>query len=109
MSEQLPLDFSASASERMRRARKRAEKAEEKPLTLFASPPNIDVHLHSPQEAVASFAGEGTGAPRAVARRWANKSRSDTCGVVFHSARRAPSACAARCSFGATTPAKLPS
>lgn len=57
MADQLPLDFSASSSERLRRARRRAERAEERPLGLFASPPNVDVHLHSPQEAVASFSG----------------------------------------------------
>ena len=57
MSEQLPLDFSLSSAERQRRARRRAERAEEKPLGLFASPPNFDVHLHSPHEAVASFSG----------------------------------------------------
>lgn len=57
VNEQLPLDFSLSSAERQRRARRRVERAEEKPLGLFASPPNFDVHLHSPQEAVASFAG----------------------------------------------------
>jgi len=55
--EQLPLDFSISSAERLRRARRRAERAEEKPLALFAAPPNLDVHLHSPEEAVASCAG----------------------------------------------------
>ena len=57
MNEQLPLDFSLSSAERQRRARRRVERAEEKPLGLFAVPPNFDVHLHSPQEAVASFSG----------------------------------------------------
>lgn len=57
VNEQLPLDFSLSSAERQRRARRRAERAEEKPLGLFTAPPNFDVHLHSPQEAVASFAG----------------------------------------------------
>jgi superfamily II DNA or RNA helicase len=57
VSEQLPLDFSLSSAERQRRARRRVERAEEKPLGLFAAPPNFDVHLHSPQEAVASIAG----------------------------------------------------
>lgn len=57
MTEQLPLDFSLSSAERQRRARRRVERAEEKPLGLFAVPPNFDVHLHSPEEAVASFAG----------------------------------------------------
>lgn len=57
MSEQLPLDFSASSAERLRRARRRQERADAKPMTLFDSPPNIDVHLHSPMEAVASFSG----------------------------------------------------
>lgn len=57
MSEQLPLDFSASTAERQRRARKRAEKAENKPLGLFSSPPNLDVHLYSSVEAVADIAG----------------------------------------------------
>ena len=56
MAEQLPLDFSASSAERQRRARKRIEKAEEqnrKP-SLFDAPPNLDIHLDSPFEAVAS-------------------------------------------------------
>lgn len=57
MADQLPLDFSVSSSERLRRARRRVERAEERPLSLFTSPPNVDVHLHSPQEAVASFTG----------------------------------------------------
>ena len=57
MSEQLPLDFSSSAAERMRRARIRQDRADAKPLTLFTPPPNFDIHLHSPQEAVANFAG----------------------------------------------------
>ncbi len=57
MSEQLPLDFSASSAERLRRARRRQERADAKPITLFDAPPNIDVHLHSPTEAVASFSG----------------------------------------------------
>lgn len=57
MSEQLPLDFSASSAERLRRARRRQERADAKPITLFDAPPNFDVHLHSPSEAVASFAG----------------------------------------------------
>jgi superfamily II DNA or RNA helicase len=41
----------------MRRARVRQERADAKPLSLFAAPPNFDVHLHSPQEAVANFSG----------------------------------------------------
>ena len=58
MVEQLSLDFSVSAAVRHRKAVKAAE-AEEAP-TLFSSwvwSPNIDVHLHSADEAVAQIAG----------------------------------------------------
>ena len=56
MTEQLTLDFTASATQRHRRAKKLAE-IEEQP-TLFASwAPNIDIHLHSPAEAIAQIAG----------------------------------------------------
>jgi len=59
-SEQLPLDFSASSAERQRRARLRLERAEKESArpSLFDAPPNIDIHLHSPFEAVASFTGD---------------------------------------------------
>lgn len=60
MAEQLPLDFSASSAERQRRARRRLEKAEveAKRPSLFDSPPNIDIHLHSASEAIASITGD---------------------------------------------------
>ena len=56
--QQLALDFSVSAAVRHRKAVKAAE-AEETP-TLFSSwvwSPNIDVHLHSADEAIAQIAG----------------------------------------------------
>ena len=58
--EQLPLDFSASTAERVRRARKRRERAEEAERTpsLFDAPPNLDIHLGDPGEAIASASGD---------------------------------------------------
>lgn len=56
--EQMSLDFSASSAQRQRRAAKAIERAERRPLALFAEPPNIDVHLHSPTEAVATISGD---------------------------------------------------
>lgn len=54
--EQLAFDFTISATQRRKRATKLAE-AEEQP-TLFASwSPDIDVHLHSPDEAIAQITG----------------------------------------------------
>lgn len=54
MAEQLPLDFTASVSIRNRRARNHLD---EQP-TLFASfVPNVDIHLHSPNEAIAQISG----------------------------------------------------
>jgi superfamily II DNA or RNA helicase len=50
--EQLPLDFSHSAAQRQRRERRRLERAKTAPLTLFDTPPSLDVHLHSTTEAV---------------------------------------------------------
>jgi superfamily II DNA or RNA helicase len=50
--EQLPLDFSHSAAQRTRRERRRLERAKSAPLTLFETPPSLDVHLHSSSEAV---------------------------------------------------------
>lgn len=50
--EQLPLDFSHSAAQRQRRERRRLERAKTAPLTLFDTPPSLDVHLHSAAEAV---------------------------------------------------------
>lgn len=60
MVEQLPLDFSASSAERQRRARKRLEKAQAETArpSLFDAPPNLDIHLHSPTEAIASASGD---------------------------------------------------
>lgn len=55
MSEQLPFDFSVSAAQRHRRAQKLAS-ADAQP-TLFAYVPNLDIHLHSPMEAVVNVAG----------------------------------------------------
>lgn len=55
MAEQLPLDFSASTAVRQRRAM--AALPDEGQSTLFEHVPNIDVHLHSPAEAVASVQG----------------------------------------------------
>jgi hypothetical protein len=57
VSEQLSLDFSVSATMRMRKAKKAMEVAEAKQAPLFIAPPNIDVHLHSPLEAIADIAG----------------------------------------------------
>lgn len=59
MTEQLSLDFAASATQRHRRAVKAADEAEQ--LDLFSSwvwSPNIDIHLDGPDEAVASIAGK---------------------------------------------------
>ena len=64
MADQLSLDFSASTAERHRRARKAAERADAKPLGLFTEPPNIDIHLHSALEAVASVTGDPDRAAR---------------------------------------------
>jgi superfamily II DNA or RNA helicase len=50
---QLALDFSASTSQRMRRSKARAT---EQP-SMFAYAANIDVHLHTPRQAVADVAG----------------------------------------------------
>ena len=60
MAEQLPLDFSVSNAERQRRARKRMAKAEEanKRPSLFDAPPNLDIHLDSATEAVATATGD---------------------------------------------------
>jgi len=55
--EQLPLDFNVSVSVRQRRARQAALAAQTQP-TLFFDSPNLDVHLHSPQEAVAAVASD---------------------------------------------------
>lgn len=57
MHEQLSLDFSSSSTMRMRKARKALEKIEAEQPKLFSAPPNLDVHLHSPLEAVAQIAG----------------------------------------------------
>ena len=52
--EQLPLDFSVSASQRLRREQKRYEAvAAERPSLFAAVPADVDVSLHSPAEAVA--------------------------------------------------------
>lgn len=56
--EQLPLDFSVSQSERFRRDMKRIVRAQQKEASLFAAPPNMDIHLHSAGEAVANFTGD---------------------------------------------------
>lgn len=53
--EQLPLDFNASASMRLRRARKAAPDVGP---PLFLEIPNLDVHLHSTTEASAQIAGK---------------------------------------------------
>lgn len=55
MTEQLPLDFSHSATQRHRKERKRLARAEKTPATLFDTPSSFDVHLHSATEAVASI------------------------------------------------------
>lgn len=58
MHEQLPLDFSMSSTMRMRKARKAMDKiAAEQPKLFSPAPPNIDVHLHSPLEAIAEISG----------------------------------------------------
>lgn len=57
-SEQLPLDFSSSYSERARRDNRRIHKARSKEISLFAPPANMDIHLHSASEAVANFSGD---------------------------------------------------
>jgi superfamily II DNA or RNA helicase len=54
MAEQLPLDFSVSASQRQRREQRRLNRAQNRVPTLFDTPPSIDVHLHSASEAVAT-------------------------------------------------------
>lgn len=54
MAEQLPLDFSVSASQRQRREQRRLTRAQNRVPTLFDSPPSIDLHLHSAAEAVAT-------------------------------------------------------
>lgn len=57
MAEQLALDFTASVTQRHRRAKKAAEEAADQ-TTLFASwAPNLDIHLHSPSEAIAQISG----------------------------------------------------
>lgn len=56
MSGQLSLDFSESAMQRHRRAAKNV--ADQVQPTLFSAwSPNIDIHLHSPIEAVATISG----------------------------------------------------
>jgi superfamily II DNA or RNA helicase len=62
--EQLPLDFNVSVSSRLRKAREVAE-ADARQAPLFAAPPNLDIHLHSVDEAIASIAG--TEPERAIA------------------------------------------
>jgi SNF2 family DNA or RNA helicase len=52
---QLPLDFSKSSSQRHRRANKIEEKAKIHKPSLFDAPPNIDIHLHNSEEAIATF------------------------------------------------------
>lgn len=57
--EQLPLDFSVSVTQRHKKAVKAAEETEQ--LDLFSSfswSPNIDIHLDSADEAVAQIAGK---------------------------------------------------
>jgi superfamily II DNA or RNA helicase len=56
MAEQLAIDFDASVSVRMRRAKKIAAQDQAQP-ELIPTPPNLDIHLHSPEEAVAHLAG----------------------------------------------------
>lgn len=58
--EQLPLDFSASSAERVRRTRKRLAKAAEaeKRPSLFDEPPNIDIHLGDLGQAVVTATGD---------------------------------------------------
>jgi hypothetical protein len=55
---QLSLDFSVSAAQRQRRAKMRIERAQNKPLKLFTAPPNMDIHLFSPNEAIADFTSD---------------------------------------------------
>lgn len=58
MSKQLSLDFSDSAAVRYRRAvRSATQPVDQEQPRLFLEAPNIDVHLHSPEEAVAQIAG----------------------------------------------------
>jgi superfamily II DNA or RNA helicase len=59
MAEQLPLDFSESAAVRHRRAVKAATApaGDDRQPRLFVHAPNIDVHLHSVDEAIAQIAG----------------------------------------------------
>ena len=52
---QLPLDFSKSSSQRIRRASKVEEKAKTHKPSLFDAPPNVDIHLHSTSEVIATF------------------------------------------------------
>lgn len=54
--EQLSFDFSASVTQRQRRAMKLLEA--EQPTLFPTWVPNIDVHLHSPYEAVAQIGGK---------------------------------------------------
>ena len=54
MAEQLSLSFDDSVVQRNRRARR----APEGQIELFSFAPNIDVHLHSPTEAVAQISGK---------------------------------------------------
>lgn len=56
--EQLPLDFSMSATVRMRKAKKASDKIEAEQPKLFTAPPNLDIHLHSPLEAIADISGQ---------------------------------------------------
>jgi superfamily II DNA or RNA helicase len=59
VAEQLPLDFTVSATQRHRRAVKHNDEVAQ--LDLFASwtwSPNIDIHLDGPDEAVANIAGK---------------------------------------------------
>jgi hypothetical protein len=56
VSEQLALDFTASTSQRHRRAVRLAE-MDEQPSLFAAFTPNIDIHLHSPAEAIAQLSG----------------------------------------------------
>jgi len=76
---QLSLDFSDSATARHRRAVNAAQ-ADDQPTLFAAWSPNIDVHLHSPDEAIATIAGAEPerahhwlagmlGSPRVIATR----------------------------------------
>ncbi|MFM7087927.1 MAG: DEAD/DEAH box helicase [Candidatus Paceibacterota bacterium] len=60
MGEQLHLDFSTSNVERRKKEQRRLQKAKKKhnKPTLFDLPPNIDVHLHTPYLALASFSSD---------------------------------------------------